>query len=477
MTTSPRPSVVILGGGVTGLSSAYRLSQNGNVDVHVVEKEATVGGVCRSFTEGEFTLDYGPHKFYTLIDGIVDELKSIMGTELLEREKTQMLYLGGKYYNFPLKMSEMILRFPPQKTARALASFGTQMIQNRLHPKPAETYQEFLVERFGRELYELIFEPMSKKMFGNPAELDRKLAEVRISAPGLIAVIKQALLGSRVDRTLSAPTFHYPKHGYGMIPQKLKEAAEKAGANFHTSSKVLSIETRDGKVSEVVIQTSSGEIRRLKADQVIYTIPLSALPELVGEKLPTEVRRASKFVAYRHTIIYYYLLKSAPVLPAMWVFCPEPQFRFGRLSEMVKFSPYTAPPGHTALMVDFTCEDKDREWSMDDKELGQLLEDQMKPLKLFKSNQIVQKFSKRFRNFYPVYSLGYHENVKNIRTLETLFQNIYFVGRLGDFNYNNADQCMDMGFKAAEHIERQGLTALDWQETRSRRFEQYKIVD
>jgi protoporphyrinogen oxidase len=476
MKENSKKKVVILGAGVTGLSAAYRLSKNPQYEIHVVEKEASVGGVCRSFNDGDFILDYGPHKFYTLIEGIVEELERLMKDDLLIREKTQSLYLGGKYFSYPLKMSEMALRFPPMKTARALASFGNQMVQNKLHPRTAETYEDFLVERFGRELYELVFDPMARKMYGNPETLDRKLAEVRISAPGLIAIIKQAILGAR-DRTFSAPTFHYPKFGYGMIPQRLQEAAEKNGVKFHLSSKLLNIQSSGGRVSSVVVENGGGQRETLDTEHLIYTIPLSALPQLVGDELPAEVRRACKFVAYRHTIIYYFLLRSKPVLPAMWVFFPESEFRFGRLSEMVKFSPYTAPQGHTALMVDFTCTDTDPEWSMDDRDLGDMLQTQLQPLNLFTQEKVVKRFSKRFRNFYPVYNVGYEQNLKHIRSLEGHFENIYFIGRLGDFNYNNADQCMDMGFMAADQIERLGTTAEGWQNLRTNRFDRYKIVD
>lgn len=477
MSGEAKKTVVVLGAGVTGLSAAYRLSKNSGFDVHVVDKETTVGGVCRSFTEGDFLLDYGPHKFYTLIDGIVDELEKLMGDELLVRDKTQSLYMKGKYFAFPLKMSEMVLRFPPLTTAQVLMSFGKQMLQNQLTKETSTTYESFIIERFGKELYQQIFKPMAKKIYGEPQDLDRKLAEVRISSPGLISVVKQLLFRSKIDRTISAPTFHYPKLGYGRIPERLKEACLKQGVHFHLNSKIQSIVAKDGKVSQVVVEESSGQQTKLDCDSLIYTIPLSVLPDLISEPLPTDVRKACKFVSYRHGVIYYYLLKSTPVLPSMWVFFPESRFRFGRLSEMVKFSPHTAPPGHTALMVDFTCEEKDPYWSLDDKDLGEKLLAQMAPLKLFPANAIVKQFSKRFRNLYPVYSTGYQENLTSVRKLETLFNNLFFIGRLGDFNYNNADQCMDMGFKAADHIAELGGVAEGWQQLRSERFEKYKIVD
>lgn len=103
--------------------------------------------------------------------------------------------------------------------------------------------------------------------------------------------------------------------------------------------------------------------------------------------------------------------------------------------------------------------------------------DQLKPLKLFKRDQVVKNFSKRFRNFYPVYRIGYQERVEKIRALEREMSNILFAGRLGDFNYNNSDQCFDMGYKAAEQIEKNKEAGEAWGELRHNRFEKYRIVD
>jgi hypothetical protein len=114
---------------------------------------------------------------------------------------------------------------------------------------------------------------------------------------------------------------------------------------------------------------------------------------------------------------------------------------------------------------------------MDDTQLGELLLDQLKPLKLFNREQVVKSFSKRFRNFYPVYRIGYQERVEKIRSLEKELNNILFAGRLGDFNYNNSDQCFDMGFKAAEQIEKSQEVGQGWGEIRQNRFEKYRIVD
>lgn len=468
--------VIVLGAGVTGLSAAYRLSQFPDTEVEVLEKEKTVGGLCQSFREGEFILDLGPHKFYSNVPGVTEAVCEVMGDEFLLRDKTQKIYMRKNYFAFPLSLFEMITRFSPLKSAQILWSFGIQALSNTFSRPSIRTYEEFVVTKFGRALYRQIFEPMAKKMFGDPASLDKKLAEVRISSPGLVAVIKQVLFSKKVDRTVSAPEFHYPKEGFGRIPQRLKEKAEENGAQFRLGVRVNRIEQKNGTISGVWISEGEGEQKFLPCDHLVFTIPIQSISDLMPE-LPAEVRQAARFVKFRHTVVYYFLVKKENVLPAMWSFYPESQFRFGRLSEMTKFSPVTAPIGHTAIMADFTCTDEDPEWHLTDEELGEMLLEQMKPLRLFSRSEIVKMFSKRFRNIYPVYQLGYEEKIAKLRNLEKSFDNLYFAGRLGDFNYNNSDQCFDMGFSAANHIQEKGKVGEDWGLLRQERFQKYKIVD
>ena len=73
--------VVILGGGLAGLSCAYELTKAG-VQVTVLEREEQVGGMAASFVEdGDeyWSHDFGPHRFHTLDGALKDHVKEILG--------------------------------------------------------------------------------------------------------------------------------------------------------------------------------------------------------------------------------------------------------------------------------------------------------------------------------------------------------------------------------------------------------------
>jgi protoporphyrinogen oxidase len=63
--------VIIVGGGVAGLSCAHRLTRRG-LDVVVLEASGVVGGNVRTTQEGPFLTEHGPHTFLASADAIFE---------------------------------------------------------------------------------------------------------------------------------------------------------------------------------------------------------------------------------------------------------------------------------------------------------------------------------------------------------------------------------------------------------------------
>lgn len=60
-----KKKVIVVGAGISGLTTAYELMKTGRYDVTVLEREDAVGGLARTYKYGEFAYDSGPHRFYT----------------------------------------------------------------------------------------------------------------------------------------------------------------------------------------------------------------------------------------------------------------------------------------------------------------------------------------------------------------------------------------------------------------------------
>ena len=91
-------------------------------------------------------------------------------------------------------------------------------------------------------------------------------------------------------------------------------------------------------------------------------------------------------------------------------------------------------------------------------------------------DRLSASFVKRFRDFYPVYSIDYRERLAERYARLRVVDNLIPTGRLGMFNYNNSDHCLDMGRFIAEGVAN-GDTAGDIWDALEKRVRSYRIVD
>ena len=100
---------LILGVGPTGLITAWRLLESG-WDVKIIEKEDTVGGLCRSWKHKNFIVDTGPHIFHTPDVKLKNFWKKHFGDLLIEGNFYGKNVQGkdfDKFYNYPLSFEDL----------------------------------------------------------------------------------------------------------------------------------------------------------------------------------------------------------------------------------------------------------------------------------------------------------------------------------------------------------------------------------
>ena len=148
----PTHKVAVLGAGVTGLAIAQKLSEY-DYSVEVFEREKRVGGLASTFKHKDFYLDYGPHKIYSQLPGVIGKIKALLGDELIEIPKSMKIRLKGKYYDYPFKITQLLTRTGPVFAVSAAASGGIATLKDAvlsgLFKNEPKNYEEFLQRRFG----------------------------------------------------------------------------------------------------------------------------------------------------------------------------------------------------------------------------------------------------------------------------------------------------------------------------------------
>lgn len=468
MTLTVKPNVVVLGGGIGGLAVAYYLSRTGRYQITLLEKEPVVGGLCASFEHLGFTLDYGAHKLYSTIPGIMDEIGAIFKGQIERVPKRNKVFLRGNLLEYPLKLGNLGKNLGLSTLFNLGSGYALETVRNLFNRAAPRSYEEYMIARFGRPAYNLVFEPLADKVWGDPTTLHADMARTRVPSSGAFEVILK-LLGLKKETTeTNAEYFLYPRQGFGAFPQKLRERIEQAAGQVITGVSVKSLTAEQDKVTGVQTMIGGREETFL-CNYLISTIPLLSFAPLLeitgGQELES-----------RNLVLVYLFIDRPLALNDQWIFFPEREYIFSRIFEQKQMSPELGPADQTAICCDFTCATESWQWEAADQVLAEKCSQGLIQAGFVKSTEIKGWLVKRFPGFYPRYGLDYNNKLTKIISQIKRKRNVLLSGRVGMYNYNNCDHCLDMGIFIKEQMTR-GIEPRDIIENLLLHIKEYKIVD
>lgn len=466
--------IVILGGGITGLSTAWKLSENTNNSIEVLEIQDQLGGISSTFQHKEYSLDYGPHKIYTQMPEILSIIKKLIGNDLLTIPKKSRIRLKGKYFDYPIGLKNVLFGMSPLTSFKCVLDAGKTTMSNLIKKKEDVTYEDYIVNRFGKGLYQLVFEPYAKKVWGNPKELSAELARTRVAIPSVFVMLKNMIVGNKNKPQISADHFYYPKKGIIMLSEALAKKIETNNGKIRRKVNTKKIEIKDNKVDKLVYEEDSKKFE-VRIDLLVSTIPIEKLITLIHPAPSSYVTKAASALKYKPIILLYVVVNKPRLFNDNWIFFPETEFVFNRVSEQKGFSESMMPKDKTVLTVEITCDAESELYKASKEDIFKRAIGGLEKAELLKESDVLDYFVVKLRNIYPIYDLKFKENINVVLKYLKSIENLYTNGRQGLFNYNNMDHCIDMGFTLAEHIKDDG-TKEGW-EGKNKKFEDYRIVD
>lgn len=456
MKSSESRSTLVIGAGPTGLSTAYKLALN-KLSVEVLEASPDyVGGLARTEVRDGYRFDIGGHRFYTGVKEIMTFWKDILGSNFIERKRLSRIYYGGKYFRYPLEPLEALYLLGPVYAVHSVLSY----IKAHLFPRKNEdTFEDWIVNRFGLKLYETFFKSYTEKVWGIPCnQISSDWAAQRIRGLSIATVIKQAclsLLGRKKSnvRTL-IDRFYYPRLGPGELWEKVAEKIHEMDGQVHMDNRVKSIQWEDRKVTSLSAEKSDGSLCNYEANEFVSTMPLGSLIKSLDPKPPEEVLDAADQLGTRHFIMVAVVLDAKELFADNWIYIHDPQVKVGRIQNFKNWSPDLVPDDSTTCLgLEYFCSENDDLWNLTDKELEELAVDDLNKLGLSKGCKTLNSYVVRVTDAYPVYHEGYQEAVTAVRDfLEDNLDNLQVAGRGGMHRYNNQDHACLTGFVAARNI-------------------------
>ena len=451
-------ATVIAGGGPAGLTAAHELTRHGHACV-VLESEAQlVGGISRTDTYKGFRFDIGGHRFFSKSSEVNAFWREILGDQLITRSRMSRIYYAGKFFDYPLKPFNALSGLGPITAARILASYA----RARFRPiKPVKSFEDWVVNRFGRLLFNIFFKTYTEKVWGMPTnEISADWAAQRIKGLSLTNAVWNAFFGGKgkgkskgeVIKTL-IDSFEYPRLGPGQMWEATRDRVRANGGTVQMDARVEAIEHDDSAVTAMVTRDARGKRTRYVGRNFLSTLPIRHLIAAMAPAAPPEVVQAANSLRYRDFLTVVLIVDKPETFPDNWIYIHEPQVRVGRIQNFKNWSPDLVPdPSKTSLGLEYFCFEGDDLWSMADADLVALGRREIDAIGLARSGDVVDGCVVRMPKAYPVYDDAYQDHLKVIRDWLSRFPNLELAGRNGMHKYNNQDHSMMTALLAARNI-------------------------
>ena len=456
---------VVIGGGPTGLSASYHIGP----DCLLLERNATVGGWCRSIQDRGFTFDHAGHIMFSNDPYVLDLYDKLLGDNQHWQMREAWVYSKQVYTRYPFQgalyglppdvIKECILgaieaRYGVEDGAPSCASpevedccadGSAEAAKAGPQARAAETqsFEDFIYKVWGKGIAKHFAIPYNRKLWTVPLhEMETSWLGGRVPLPDLAGIIDGAL--QPVPRPMGPNArFGYPKRGgfqalmNGFLPL-IRGKIE------------LNAEVAQVLPEEHIVALADG--RRFKYGKLVSTMPLPELVKVLGGAAPPEVREAAR--GLRHISIRCVNIGVARenVTDKHWIYYPEDSI-FHRIFVQGNASRECNPPGGFG----FTCEISYSPWKPlpleGDALIARCIEDAIKVGFIRADDEVLVANQVDMPVAYVVYD---HQRARNVGIVRDWLaqHDILLAGRYSEWEYYNSDHAFLAGKRAAEQVAR-----------------------
>jgi protoporphyrinogen oxidase len=443
--------VLVAGGGPAGLTAAYDLVQRGQAPI-VFEKDSIVGGHARTSEYKGYRFDMGGHRFFTKIRRVDEIWRALMGEDMLQVPRMSRIYYNKAFFDYPLKIGNVL---------RGLGLWNSGMIglsylwALAFPYREVNTFEEWVVNRFGRRLFETFFKSYTEKVWGIPcSEIGADWAAQRIQGLSVRAALLHAIVGDRSGKAKTLiNSFQYPRLGPGQLWERMADAIDAGGGEVRRERPVRKM-LRDGNtITGFVVGNDDGDSETITGTHYIGSMPISIAIRMMDPAPPEHVLEAAAALTHRDFLTVCVIVEERDLFPDNWIYIHEPEVHMGRLQNFNNWSRYMVPDeNHTSLGAEYFTNVGDELWSMRDEDLIDLTRRELQQLGIVKAEQVIDGVVYRRPNAYPVYTGNYKEHLRTIEEFFKSFTNLQMVGRSGLHKYNNQDHSMLTALLAIENL-------------------------
>jgi UDP-galactopyranose mutase len=329
--------IVIIGAGPTGLGAGYRLRELGYSNFLILEARDKVGGLASSEKSANgFTYDIGGHvlfSHYEYFDRLFDKL---LGNEYQELLRESWVWMCDRFLPYPFQNN---IKYLPREIVLECLLGLIEAQKQPFDLARFSNFEDFIQGVFGAGIAKHFMMPYNFKVWAHPpGMMNKEWIGERVSVVDIKRVLGNVVLDRDDAGWGPNATFKYPRHGGtgGLFERMEPYVAE----NLRLNAKSVAV---DAGNHELVLEDGTRE----RFDYLLSTMPMDLLVGSMNGDVPETVRdQASKLRHSGSYIVGVGIRQPAPSKKC-WMYYPESNCPFYRLTYLSNYSPEVVPDAST----------------------------------------------------------------------------------------------------------------------------------
>ena len=420
----------IIGGGFTGLGTAYFLEKFKGHEITLIEKDRQLGGLSAGFKkkEWEWHLDKLIHHWFSTDRHALNIAKEIgLGKKLIFKNTLSSCYYNGNIAQLDTPMS--LLKFPFLSfigRIRLALMMALLRVDNNYLRYENKSAVSFIRRMAGDEVFNVLWKPLFSGKFGKNAK-----------------DVNAAWFWARVHpRTKKLA---YIEGGFQAFIDRLAEVLKSKGIRIKTEVSVEKIKKRkDGKFE---IFSNEG---KFEFDAIVLTVPLEVALKLYD--FPEDYKK--KYSQFKSIGAQYFALELDRQFlkdGTYWLNVNDEKFPFMMVAEHTNFVNKSHYGNSHLIWVGKYLDYGSPLWKLNKKDLLEKIIPCLKKINHnFDASQIKESFFFRFRDAQPILTTNYSKKMPKI---ETPVENLYTANMNHIYPWDRGtNNALELGFRTAKKI-------------------------
>lgn len=408
---------LILGAGISGLSFASHLNSDNYL---ILEMEEKAGGLCRTHKEKDYIWDYAGHFFHFKNDDTRKFFEpALAGEKCVKQIKNTKIYYKGEYIDYPFQKN--IHQLEKEEFIDCLYHLFF-----KIEKENYSSFKDMLIGKFGKGICDRFLVPYNEKLYACDLDmLDQDAMGRFFPYANIEDIIKNMKEGSNISYN---DTFIYPYDGAECVINYLLSGINKANLKFN--EKVLSID-----VNQKVVNT---EHTSYHFEYLVNSLPFNTFLELCGDNYVEQL-------SWNKVLVFNIGFDSPSIDKSIhWVYYPEKDLNFYRVGfynnilNQDKLSVY--------IEIGFSKFD-----DVNIEEQYRITIDNLKKCGIITNHKVVEYEAILIDPAYVHISTDSKAYVES-KKIELAKNNLYTIGRYGDWTYCSMEDCFLQARDLADQI-------------------------